>query len=349
MREFYKNLTLILLATFLVVGPIVFFAYRASPATQPGSPSDQPPGTATERGFPPASVKILALGDVMLGRAVLTVLNKNSRDYLFKNAGELFSDNDLAWANLEGPVLYNPPETPINGMSFAFQTNSLEALRGAGIGFLNLANNHGLDQGRSGLDESREILRSAGFVYMGDPAKIGPESLATTTINGVRLAFLGFNATWNTFKLDEAVKLVRESKNYSDFALVMIHWGEEYKLIHNPEQEKIAHALIDAGGDVIFGHHPHVVQDIEKYSGKYIFYSLGNLVFDQWFSRETQEGLAVRTTIKDGEISHELLPYRTQKSAVYVLNEKERATWLADFTKRNISSPQDALISGTLN
>ena len=81
------------------------------------------------------------------------------------------------------------------------------------------------------------------------------------------------------------------------------HWGEEYKKIHNAYQEKLAHAVIDAGADLIIGHHPHVSEDVEQYKGKYIVYSLGNFVFDQNFSEDTRNGLVVKVTLEDDKVA----------------------------------------------
>ncbi len=355
MHQFYKYLTIILLATAAIIGPILFFVFRLSPAPlleQASVPGTKEEVVESETPVPRERqpIKLLALGDIMLGRAVRTMYEKNGQNYLLGSASELFSGNDIIWTNLEGPTLYNPPITPVNGMAFAFTTSSLAILKNANINFLNLANNHGLDQGRKGFEEAQKILRENNFMFMGDPAKIGAASVATTTVNGRELALLGFNATWQTFKPEEAVKLIREMKSSSSrLILVMIHWGEEYKLIHNAEQEKIAHALIDAGAEVVFGHHPHVVQDIEKYNGKYIFYSLGNLLFDQWFSKETQEGLAVEMSILDENISYRLLPYRSARSAVTELSEPETQAWFLDFAKRNPKELSEPIATGYLD
>jgi len=355
MHQFYKYLTLILLATAAIIGPILFIIFQLSPAPfieQVNAPGGEEKIIESETPTPPERqpIKLLALGDIMLGRAVRTMYEKNGLDYLLGAASELFSGNTIIWANLEGPVLYDAPITPINGMMFAFATSSLQILKDTNINFLNLANNHGLDQSRKGFEETQKILRENNFVFMGDPAKIGAVSLATTTVSGRELALLGFNATWQTFKLDEAIKLIRETKSSSSrLVLVMIHWGEEYKLTHNAEQEKIARALIDAGAEVVFGHHPHVVQDIEKYNGKYILYSLGNFLFDQWFLKETQEGLAVEMSILDEQISYRLLPYKSARSAVIGMSGQEIETWLLDFAKRNPEELRENILKGRLD
>jgi poly-gamma-glutamate synthesis protein (capsule biosynthesis protein) len=110
-------------------------------------------------------------------------------------------------------------------------------------------------------------------------------------------------------RIDKMTEAVREAKQKSDFVIVSMHSGAEYAERPNNSQVNFAHAAIDAGADLIIGHHPHVVQTVEKYKGKFIFYSLGNFVFDQPQSEETKEGLAVKIYfVKSGINKISLLP-----------------------------------------
>ena len=105
--------------------------------------------------------------------------------------------------------------------------------------------------------------------------------------------------------------------------MVYPHWGVEYSSVHNYIQENLAHGWIDAGADLVVGAHPHVVQDIEIYKDVPIFYSLGNFVFDQMFSKETQEGLAVKLIITEEQISAELMPFASEKMKPKFLEQPE--------------------------
>ncbi len=87
-----------------------------------------------------------------------------------------------------------------------------------------------------------------------------------------------------------------------DYVIVSMHAGNEYMESRSESQKNFAHAAIDAGAEMVIGHHPHVVQTLEKYHGKYIFYSLGNFVFDQNFSEETNKGLMLKAIIQDKKI-----------------------------------------------
>lgn len=89
-----------------------------------------------------------------------------------------------------------------------------------------------------------------------------------------------------------------------DLVVVSFHWGDEYQTKHNQKQEQFAKAAIDAGADLIIGHHPHVVQEVEQYKDGWIAYSLGNFVFDQNFSKETTQGLVLKVKISGGKITN---------------------------------------------
>ena len=88
----------------------------------------------------------------------------------------------------------------------------------------------------------------------------------------------------------------------ADIIIVSMHWGEEYQLRSNKKQQEIGRALVEAGTDIIIGHHPHVIQEIERYKNGWIAYSLGNFIFDQNFSKETMEGLMLKAIIQDKKI-----------------------------------------------
>jgi len=133
------------------------------------------------------------------------------------------------------------------------------------------------------------------------------------------------------FSLTEAKEMVEEADLESDLVIVNIHWGVEYEHFFNPYQKEWGRALVDAGADLIIGHHPHVVQGMEIYKGKPIFYSLGNFIFDQYFSEATQEGLALDINYKDGELTINFLPYKSAQSAPKLLAEDTKSDWLEKY------------------
>ncbi len=112
----------------------------------------------------------------------------------------------------------------------------------------------------------------------------------------------GFSQVYGLLDADKMLETVRDLASSSDYVVVNIHWGIEYQSKHGQIQQDLAHKLVDAGADAIIGHHPHVVQGSEVYKGKPIFYSLGNFIFDQYFSVETQRGLAVGLSFSENSI-----------------------------------------------
>ena len=110
--------------------------------------------------------------------------------------------------------------------------------------------------------------------------------------------------------------------------MVNAHWGEEYSAQFNRLQQELAHGFIDAGADAVIGHHPHVAQGMEVYKNKPIFYSLGNFVFDQYFSAETQTGLAVEFIFNGQGLDYKLHPFASKNSQIRLLDAKEKDDFL---------------------
>lgn len=271
-------------------------------------------------------------GDVMLDRNVATRI-KNAKDdrypFLKIMDDERFTDADLQVINLEGPVT-DPRRAPIKSIDFMFDPRFIPVLKTVGFDALSQANNHALDQGRAGADDSRRRLISAGFLVFGDEAKDDDVAIATTTVKGKRLAFAGFNSTSNPIDKLQAEKVLQQARASADYLIVFMHWGEEYR--DHPTRDQIARAewLVDNGADIVIGGHPHWVEGIASYKGKPIMYSLGNFVFDQDWSEETKKGLATRISITDSNIAFELFPVQIDKSQPYFADGEELKKRLRD-------------------
>ena len=231
-------------------------------------------------------ITFIAGGDVMLGRSVNTRSIKN-KDYTwaFKNIAQEFSSADISLINLEAPFFSDCTPTDF-GMIFCAPPEHLEGLKMAGIDIANLANNHIRNRGQEGVDYTISTLRQNNITPIGfEPA--------IKEMKGIKFGFLGFNAI---DKIDESsLSLqIKELDDQVDILVATFHWGSEYSPKSDATQKRIAHLSVDAGADVIIGHHPHWVQEKEIYLGKPIYYSLGNLIFDQAWSDKTQEGLVVK-------------------------------------------------------
>lgn len=280
------------------------------------------------------SASILFLGDIMLGRYVEDLMASNGDNYPFEKITGLLNSADLVVANLEGPILSNHKRTPRGTMVFSFKPVVASILKEHNIGLVTLANNHGLDHGRPKLEETRNFLSSAGVSFFGDPAIVDQKYVGRASLAGRDMIFIGLNATTPSFNRTQAIELVSATRAAHADALIIaaIHWGTEYKSSSNAFQQKLAHELVDAGVNLIIGHHPHVTEESETYRGATIFYSLGNFIFDQYFSANTQIGLAVRMTLKEGgQPTFELLPCKSVLSQPSLMTGSEKDGWLAAY------------------
>ncbi|MDO8572074.1 MAG: CapA family protein, partial [bacterium] len=230
---------------------------------------------------------------------------------------------DIVFGNLEAPITKGR-EVKVGEMSFRVNPGTEIALKDAGFTIVSLANNHSKNFGEKGLIDTFSYLKNSGIAYVG----AGHEKEAYAPVylekKGIRFAFLAYNdhdvvpssyrasgKRIGTAFMDvkRMVVGVQEAKKNADIVVVSMHSGTEYVVKPNKSQVSFARAAVDAGADLVIGHHPHVVQSMEIYKGKYIFYSLGNFVFDQMWSQDTREGLVVKFNFtKEGVHSFDLKP-----------------------------------------
>jgi poly-gamma-glutamate synthesis protein (capsule biosynthesis protein) len=252
--------------------------------------------------------RILFGGDVMMSRYVgLFAARQRDPALPFRKIAPLLAAADIAFVNLEAPFSnrghrFNP------GIVFRAAPETIEGLRLAGIDVVSTANNHARDCGEPGIEFTLDWLAfhgiaAAGTGHSAEQAHQG----AVLTRNGVRFGFLAYTYDQkNGNYTDEDARIamldipamradVGKLLERADVAVVSMHAGDEYRSAPNSKQREFAHAAIDAGAQVVVGHHPHVIQTVEDYRRGVIFYSLGNLVFDQFQRRDTQRGLLAET------------------------------------------------------
>lgn len=305
------------------------------------------------------SVSFLFFGDIMLDRNVGAKIAKNGLPSLLDNlAGEekrFFMGSDVVSANLEGPVTNKGEHyPPVASIDFAFSPAVVGELKKYNFNYFTIANNHLTDQGSKGAEETRVNLKTLGFNFSGcTDAQVGECSGTMMDINGVKVAMLGFSMVYNKFDLVEAQKIISGYKNKSDLVIVNIHWGVEYVHEYNTTQSITAHALADSGADIIIGHHPHVVQGLEIYNNKPIFYSLGNFIFDQYFSADTQVGLSLGLSVdaetKKGSVY--LFPIQSHSSEPTLMPESEKIKFLQSFLQLSKveKDKESEILSGKIN
>lgn len=244
-------------------------------------------------------VSILVAGDIMLDRNVRNKINEIGFDAYFAGVRSLISEADIAVANLEGPFTSYPSRTASlvsKELVFTFDPALAPKLSELGFDIFGLANNHTLNFGREGLETTRDYLRNAGIFYYGEPNN-SEELSVIVEKNGIKVGFVGFHE-FSYMNFDKVLAELDRVRPQADFLIVSPHWGPEYQTAPNENMKKWAHDFIDHGADVVLGAHPHVVGDTEIYKEKKIFYSLGNFVFDQYFSKETSEGLVVNIALE---------------------------------------------------
>jgi len=283
---------------------------------------------------------VLVVGDIMMGREVQALTNQFGLSYPFEQIKNIFKGIDIIFGNLEGPIMEKAPVISLTSMNFAYPVEIIQELKKTGFNLLTLANNHTLDKGGKVLEETRNYLLDYGIQPLGDYQSCDEQYYYRYQ----DILFIGANLVYkNQYCVAEIEKNIKEIKQKEPmvFIIVVPHWGIEYVHLPNMFQEKTAHILIEAGADLIIGHHPHVVQSIEEYKGKLIFYSLGNFVFDMYASLDTQQELALGIGFQESKLTIYLVPLQSHKSQLSLMSVKEKEdflSWLAQISSPSLSS-----------
>jgi poly-gamma-glutamate capsule biosynthesis protein CapA/YwtB (metallophosphatase superfamily) len=253
-------------------------------------------------------------GDAMFGRMVSQTYPGDSLyQVLAKVHDPHFFDVNASLLNLEGPISESPVVQDLNPTSlvFNFPPQTVAALKYLGVKGVSLANNHTGNAGLSGLETTRRLLSASGIKTIGGPALSDFYQIATFSGELLNLVVIGINTFTGTPDLSGLIGQIKS--DHHNRVLIFPHWGVEYSAAHTSLQQQLAHNWIDAGADLVVGSHPHVVEDSEIYKGKPIYYSLGNLVFDQNFSDQTQNGLVLTGKFTDTGLTITPLPVKLTK------------------------------------
>jgi poly-gamma-glutamate capsule biosynthesis protein CapA/YwtB (metallophosphatase superfamily) len=278
---------------------------------------------------PKKEARVLFVGDTMFDRYIRAAAEKHGGDYNYplSQIRDYLKQFDLVAANLEGPITGNESRSVNTNMDeksnlvFTFDPKSAGALAENNIKLVSLGNNHILNQGESGLAETKKYLDGAGVAYFGDIGRTESSTLRAK-VGGIKIGFVSYNYSV-AGSAERAIADIENMKKQADLTVVCPHWGTEYKVgdagnaIH-----VLAHQFIDAGANVIIGTHPHVIENEEDYKNKKIYYSLGNFLFDQYFQKETEEGLGVILTIEpDLAMKYDTVKFKMAKSGQTVLDK----------------------------
>ena len=313
-KKIFPNKYLLWILFYVTLFLVSFFitifkfqtAFKSQKLPLSGSPeklSDQEVNITLE----PKKFSILVAGDVMLGRKVMIEAEKrNNYLFPFEKVTEKLKGYDLVFINLENPIIQNCPEH-IGGFKFCSPSETAQALRSAGVDIVNLANNHSLNYGQTGINETKVILKENEIGYT------GAGNLYSTSYDAGKFGFLGFDFTVNEPVAND-YELIKIAAKEVDILIVAVHWGVEYTDRPTERQRQLAKQMVQSGADVIVGTHPHWVQGIGCFMGGIetyipasefksgqtcqagsvpVFYSLGNFIFDQMWSEETKKGAIV--------------------------------------------------------
>ena len=255
--------------------------------------------------------RITFLGDIFPAElaytrnyGIRTQFEKHGGKPWVKQIKDIVGEKDLLIANLESPLVN---KKDIIKDTFYGHPSFTSFLRLSGIDFVNVANNHILEQGSKGFRQTIDFLEKAKIGIVGHQEN-GRSKISYIHLNGLKIAMAGFSNVdlevikdVNHFAIlreDDVIEALSEmEKEGADFKILNFHWGNEYVHIPSITQRRMAYKFIESGADVIIGHHPHVIQPYEKYKDGHIFYSLGNFMFDYIHSKMISIGLVASLEI----------------------------------------------------
>ncbi len=300
---------------------------------------------------PSRQVSLVAVGDIMLARKVERLIQNHGTDYPFARIEHKLQEADIAFGNLESPLSERGTPLPGKGICFRARPEMSARLKQAGFDVLSVANNHALDYDTDAFLDTLDLLRSNDIQPVGGGRNID-EARQPIIIekNGLRVGFLAYTIFADvyydyryrrTFRATETIsgvapleqELILEDlaalRPQVDVVIVSLHWGTEYSRYPDPGQQELGRALIDAGADLIIGHHPHITQGFERYGNGLIAYSLGNFIFDQNQHLFTRQGLILDLQLTaDGLSDLRVWPVFIQESQPYIMEGEQAREFL---------------------
>lgn len=294
--------------------------------------------------------RLIFTGDVMLARDVERRLMNEEKGYALTFLQDRFKGS-LVVANFESSVPEIHQPTKNMEMRFSVRPEMLTELSLGSVTHLSLANNHALDHGEAGYRNTMSVLESLGLMAAGHPVTVSSSSVFLEKAGKRKVAIVNINATYRYPSLESVKEVIPSGLETDDLLVAYIHWGEEYEPIHNRPQESFAHGLIDSGFDLVVGHHPHVVQDVELYGQGLIFYSLGNFIFDQYWQPEVRQGLLLDLTEGQQGWQIELVPVESQTAHVQPreMAGEERNSFLKGLADRSSANLRSDIAKGLIS
>lgn len=304
---------------------------------------------AADASSEPPPVRVVSGGDVMTDRVVKGYINTYGADAVLRGIAPQLEKGDAAWVNLESPL--STLGSPTSGKDYTFEgpPSMAKALAAAGIDLVTMGNNHAVDYGQSALVDSIKRLEKAGVQVVG--AGRNDEDAWTAAIvktsGGASIGFLAWSdVLWPGYRatskpgvaegrtdIPRMKKSIRALAKEVDYVVVGYHWGLEYQHYPFGPQTDEAHAAIDAGADLVIGHHPHVLQGFETYKGRLIAYSLGDLVFDH-YSIATGQTVLVDAVLSPDGVKATLVPVYVSSSGIPAVQKGSDATTILSLVRQ---------------
>lgn len=263
-------------------------------------------------------MKVLVVGDFYPNFELQKQLLNNVPETILGKFHNIIQSSDLAVVNLETPLTSHNESIKKTGPALKADKLVADFLKKAGFGLATLANNHIMDYGRKGLQDTIEVLTNVGLNYVGAGNSVyeATQPFVYTSPEGKRLAILNFAENeWSTTKGDASgaagfdivtnFNSIQKAKEKADFVLLITHGGHENYNLPSKSFRDLLRFFVDAGADAVVNHHPHCITGHEFYRGKPIYYSIGNFLFDKKGSELTlwHKGLAVEFDFSEGTIN----------------------------------------------
>ena len=230
----------------------------------------------------PTSVRVTLVGDCTLGTdenfdystSVNAYFENYGADYFLQNVRSIFEQDDLTIVNFEG-TLTTSEERCENLYAFKGDPSFVSILSGSSVEAATIANNHSHDYGEQGFEDTKNNLMNAGIT------PFGYDTTAVVDANGVKVGLVGIYELYDHLEREQQLKdnIAKVKQDGAQLIIVVFHWGNEKETSPDSNEITLGHMAIDEGAHLVVGHHPHVIQPVEKYKGRYIAYSLANFCF----------------------------------------------------------------------
>lgn len=305
-------------------------ALMAGCAQRPSEPPEREPEPEPVRESSTCA-RLAAVGDIMLSGSAEPYM-KDGYSHAFAATRNLLQSADITIGNLETALTTADNDWIDKQFRFRDHPRLALALRKAGFDLVSLANNHSMDYGPRGLFDTRAALQATGVEPHGADENLAAarKPAMVSLDNGLTLAFLAYSNTfprefWATDekpgtafgKREDIEQDVRRAAQRADFVVVSFHWGREKMRRLREYQPMLAHAAIDSGASLVLGHHPHILQGIERYNNGLVLYSLGNFAFGSFSPHAQHSVLAQLSLCRNRAVEFALVPLNVNNFEVY--------------------------------